>query len=85
LDPSYGKSATKAFAIGGRAGQLIINSKGWFGRKDQILFSGEGPINAIKWRGSLIAWANDFGVKIYDTELKQKITYIDRPKDRYKR
>ena len=28
----------------------------------------------------LIAWANEKGVKIYDTETEQFITYIDRPK-----
>lgn len=28
-----------------------------------------------------IAWANDLGVKIYDTSSQQRITYINRPKD----
>ena len=47
------------------------------------MHSGEGPINAIKWKGPYIAWANDIGVKIYDNEIGQRITYIDRPKNRY--
>lgn len=42
----------------------------------------EGAINAIKWRGPFIAWANDVGVKIYDNDIGQRITYIDRPKNR---
>lgn len=93
LDPLYSRKATRSFALGGRAGQLIINSKGWivspctyftgwFGRKENILHSGEGPIYSIKWRGSLIAWSNDIGVKIFDCERGQRITYIDRPKGR---
>jgi hypothetical protein len=28
----------------------------------------------------LVAWANEKGVKIYDTEAEKFITYIDRPK-----
>jgi hypothetical protein len=43
----------------------------------------EGAINAIKWRGPFIAWANDVGVKIYDNDIGQRITYIDRPKNRF--
>eukprot|EP01119_Soliformovum_irregulare_P019120 TRINITY_DN5998_c0_g1_i1.p1 TRINITY_DN5998_c0_g1~~TRINITY_DN5998_c0_g1_i1.p1 ORF type:complete len:882 (+),score=254.78 TRINITY_DN5998_c0_g1_i1:60-2705(+) len=80
LDPLFSRKATRSFAEGGRAGQLVINSKGWFGRKDNVLHSGEGPIHSIKWKGSLIAWANDIGVKIFDCDRGQRITYIDRPK-----
>ena len=46
----------------------------------QILHSQEGPIHAAKWRASLIAWANDVGVKIYDTGSNQRLTYIERPR-----
>jgi hypothetical protein len=34
----------------------------------------------IKWRGIFIAWANDLGVKLFDTSTQQRISYIDRPK-----
>lgn len=44
------------------------------------MHSGEGPIHAVKWRTSLIAWANDTGVKVYDTADDQRITYIERPR-----
>eukprot|EP01117_Protostelium_nocturnum_P020637 TRINITY_DN938_c0_g2_i1.p1 TRINITY_DN938_c0_g2~~TRINITY_DN938_c0_g2_i1.p1 ORF type:complete len:911 (-),score=318.10 TRINITY_DN938_c0_g2_i1:20-2752(-) len=80
LDPDFAKKPAKSFVIGGRAGHLVINSKGWFGRKDNIIHSGEGPIQTIKWSRSLIAWANDYGVKIFDCDTGQRITYIDRPK-----
>jgi hypothetical protein len=53
---------------------------GFFGQKTEVLHQNEGPIYAIKWRGSLIAWANDLGVKIWDLEQNQRITFIDRPK-----
>ena len=46
----------------------------------QVLHSGEGPIHAVKWRTSLIAWANDAGVKVYDTANDQRITFIERPR-----
>lgn len=94
---------SQRFASGGRAGQLLLNTKGgkqafcgrrvtsccvgiasalapWFGQKDTVVHSGEGPIYAIAWRSSLIAWANDVGIKIYDCATNQRITYIDRPK-----
>ncbi len=56
--------------------------QGWLGNKDTILHSGEGPIQEIKWSGSLISWANDLGVKVYDTTIHQRIAYIERPRSR---
>ncbi|WRT70170.1 uncharacterized protein IL334_007164 [Kwoniella shivajii] len=78
LEPGFAKKNTRAFVCGGMAGNLILQEKGWLGYKEQILHSGEGPIWAIEWRGNLIAWANDLGVKIYDTTTSQRIGYIDR-------
>ncbi|WWD19691.1 hypothetical protein CI109_104155 [Kwoniella shandongensis] len=78
LEPGFAKKTTRAFVCGGMAGNLIMQEKGWLGYKEQILHSGEGPIWAIEWRGNLIAWANDLGVKIYDTSTGQRIGYIDR-------
>jgi hypothetical protein len=46
----------------------------------QVLHSGEGPIHAVKWRTSLLAWANDAGVKVYDAANHHRITYIERPR-----
>jgi len=59
LDPDYSKKNSRQFCTGGLAGQLVLNEKGWFNNKDTVLHAGEGPIYTIKWRGSLIAWAND--------------------------
>lgn len=46
----------------------------------QVLHDGEGPIHAVKWRNSLIAWANDAGVKVYDMANNSRITFIERPR-----
>ncbi|KAG9300436.1 hypothetical protein G9A89_010061 [Geosiphon pyriformis] len=81
LDPDFSKKSTGQFVSGGMAGQLILHEKGWFGNVDTTLQKGEGPIYAVEWRGSLIAWANDKGVKMYDVISQQRITYISRPED----
>ncbi|KAI5575746.1 hypothetical protein BDE02_09G001100 [Populus trichocarpa] len=80
LDPGYSRKTSKRFVAGGLAGQLCFNSKKWLGYRDQVLHSGEGPIHAVKWRTSLIAWANDAGVKVYDAANDQRITFIERPR-----
>lgn len=63
-------------------GNVLPNLRiaGWFGPKNDLIHQGEGAIFAIKWRGPLIAWANEVGVKIYDCETGERITYIDRPR-----
>ncbi|CAG8570731.1 10525_t:CDS:10, partial [Cetraspora pellucida] len=83
LDPDFSKKDTQQFVSGGLAGQLILNEKGWFGQKqDKVLqHSGEGSIYAARWRGTLIAYANEEGVKMYDTQSQQRITYIKRPQN----
>lgn len=78
LEPGFAKKSTRAFVCGGMLGNLILQEKGWLGFHEKILHSGEGPIWAISWRGNLIAWANDLGVKIYDTASGQRIGYVDR-------
>ncbi|KAL1412380.1 Vacuolar protein sorting-associated protein 41 [Vanrija albida] len=78
LEPGFAKKNTRAFVCGGMLGNLVLQEKGWLGYREQVLHSGEGPIWAIEWRGDLIAWANDLGVKIYDRASGQRIGYIDR-------
>jgi vacuolar protein sorting-associated protein 41 len=79
LDPQFAKRGTRAFVCGGMAGTLVMHEKGWLGHKESLLHSNEGTIWSIGWKGNLIAWANDLGVKIYDTYSQQRITYIERP------
>ncbi|KAJ7265984.1 vacuolar protein sorting-associated protein 41 [Mycena haematopus] len=78
LEPNFAKRTTRAFICGGMAGNLVMHEKGWLGHKETVLHQGEGPIWQIRWRGRLIAWANDLGVKIYDTVSQTRITFIDR-------
>ncbi|KAL7418518.1 Vacuolar protein sorting-associated protein 41 [Cryptotrichosporon argae] len=78
LEPGFAHKSSRAFVCGGLAGNLILQEKGWLGYKETILHSGEGPIWAAEWRGRLIAWANDAGVKIYDTETRARIGFVDR-------
>eukprot|EP00965_Chrysotila_dentata_P220190 6191622-Pleurochrysis_carterae.AAC.7 len=76
LDPDYATSRT--FATGGLAGQLILSSRGWFGTRDTILHAGEGPIRAISCCSAMLAWANDVGVKVYDTANNRRVSFIER-------
>ncbi|KAJ8559620.1 hypothetical protein K7X08_003678 [Anisodus acutangulus] len=80
LDPDYARNSSRRFVTGGLAGHLYLNVKKWLGYRDQVLHSGEGPIHAVKWRTSLVAWANDTGVKVYDAANDQRITFIERPR-----
>ncbi|MBA0708364.1 hypothetical protein Golax_023494, partial [Gossypium laxum] len=80
LDPDYARKSSRRFVAGGLAGHLYFNTKKWLGYKDQVLHSGEGPIHAVKWRTSLVAWANNVGVKVYDAANDQRITFIERPR-----
>lgn len=59
LEPNFGRRSTRALVCGGMAGNLIHREKSWFGHKETVLHSGEGPIWTVEWKGSLIAWAND--------------------------
>lgn len=59
LEPNYGKRSTRQLVSGGMAGSLVLHEKGWLGYKEVVLHSGEGPIWAVVWSGTFIAWAND--------------------------
>lgn len=39
----------------------LVTPVGWFGQKQDTVLqhSGEGPISAVRWKGPLIAYAND--------------------------
>ena len=76
LDSEY--AARRVFATGGLEGQLIINSRGWFGSKDNVVHAGEGPVQAIAMSGPMLAWANDQGVKVYDAQHAKRVSYIER-------
>ncbi|EPQ28250.1 uncharacterized protein PFL1_04077 [Pseudozyma flocculosa PF-1] len=79
LEPNFGRKSTRALVCGGMAGALVQREKSWFGHKEVVLHAGEGPIYTTQWRSNLIAWANDRGVRIYDTNTHQRISFISAP------
>ncbi|CBQ70724.1 related to Vacuolar assembly protein VPS41 [Sporisorium reilianum SRZ2] len=79
LEPNFGRKSSRAFVCGGMAGSLMHREKSWFGHKESVLHSGEGPIWTTRWRGNMIAWASDKGVRVYDIEAKQRISFISAP------
>ncbi|KAI8332834.1 hypothetical protein BC941DRAFT_462763 [Chlamydoabsidia padenii] len=79
IDPEYAHKKARQFVSGGMAEQLVMNEKGWLGHQNTVLHANEGPIYSIQWKNNFIAWANDTGVKVYDTLTNLRITYIDRP------
>ena len=81
LEPSYASKSTRQFVSGGLSGNLTLHEKGWLGPKDVVLHSGEGPIWAVQWQKSYIAWANDKGVRVYDTHSSSRIAFIPRSDD----
>ncbi|KAK7123924.1 hypothetical protein R3I93_022129 [Phoxinus phoxinus] len=77
LHPQFIKSNNKQFVTGGN--KLLLYERNWLNRwKTSVLHEGEGNITNVKWRGNLIAWANNVGVKIYDIGSKQRITNVLR-------
>ncbi|KAK0543251.1 Vacuolar protein sorting-associated protein 41 [Tilletia horrida] len=79
LEPGFGKRSTRAFVCGGMAGALILREKSWFGHRETVLHAGEGPIWTARWRANFIAWANDRGVRVYNTSTQSRITFIPVP------
>ncbi|XP_072108209.1 vacuolar protein sorting-associated protein 41 homolog isoform X1 [Mobula birostris] len=77
LHPQFSRSSSKQFITG--SNKLLLYERNWLNRwKMTVLHEGEGTITNVKWRGSLIAWSNSAGVKIYDASSKQRITNIAR-------
>lgn len=70
LEPNFGKRGSRAVVCGGMAGTLVLHEKGWLGHKETLLHLGEGPIWHIRWRGTLIAWANDV-VSVHACDLRK--------------
>ncbi|KAI9031362.1 hypothetical protein DFJ74DRAFT_655418 [Hyaloraphidium curvatum] len=79
LEPGYAKSSARTIISGGRNEQLILSSKNWFGAtSNTTLHSGEGIVFTVKWRGSLVAWANERGVQLYDMSTSRRLGHVKR-------
>ena len=73
MEPGFAKCSTRSFVCGGMAGNLVLREKGWLGHKETLLHSGEGPIWQVRWRGRLIAWANDL---VRHVQPSLRISYL---------
>ncbi|KAF0694275.1 Aste57867_14845 [Aphanomyces stellatus] len=81
LEDGYSSKRERSFACGGISGQLILNKKGWIIDKENTIHEGDSPVHCIRYHEQLIAWANDWGVKVYDTSTDSRVTYIERPQN----
>ena len=76
LEPGFSRRSSRAFVCGGMAGALVHRDKRWFGYKETIIHTGEGPVSATAWHTRWIAWANDRGVRIADMNTLQVVSLI---------
>lgn len=83
LAPDFSRSRERPIVTGGRSGRLHLLKKGWlFGSMaEKVLHEGEGLIAALAWEGSLIAWANEAGVKVMDLEREEPVCFVAAPPD----
>eukprot|EP00956_Cyclotella_meneghiniana_P033490 scaffold96529_cov78-Cyclotella_meneghiniana.AAC.20 len=94
LDPSYSRDKKeKSILLGFKDGRLILSKfqtpttsglTSFFGgsgvkKFDTTIYQGMNPIESLAWRGSLIAWADESGVRIFDIETMSRIAHVDRP------
>ena len=84
LDPSYKRRREKAVMVGFVDGRLMLTKRGLLfqRRNDTVIYQGSkgtGGIEAIEWRGSLVAWADASGIKLFDIESMSRIAHVDRP------
>lgn len=78
LDPEYYKSGSgRRFIVG--ENKLILHEKTFMSRvKTTVLHEGDGMIRNIQWVKQFVAWASEFGVRIYDMNARRTISAIKR-------
>ena len=82
IDPAYARRGEQLVVSGGCAGELSLLRRGWFGKREHTaLHHGEGTISRVAWCAgtTLLAWANEHGVKVMDVERGEPITFVERP------
>ncbi|VDD81854.1 unnamed protein product [Mesocestoides corti] len=76
ISPEY--SRTKRLVTGGKA--LTLHSLGVFGRRSaEELYLPQSGVQNIKWRKSILIWADDSSVYVYNLRRRQLINYIPKP------
>ncbi|KAH7909052.1 hypothetical protein BJ138DRAFT_1090147 [Hygrophoropsis aurantiaca] len=79
LSPGFGRRGSRGLVWGGMAGRVTLREKGWLGYSDTVLHEGEGPVWCVAWRGRVVVWANDRGIRMYDTQTQTLLPCIPRP------
>ena len=90
IDPTYRRRREKSVLVGFADGRLILTKRGMLfsRRSDSVIYQGvggaskggtEGGIEAVTWRGCLVAWADASGIKLFDIDDMIRIAHIDRP------
>ena len=80
IDPSYFKKREKTHIVGLEDGRMVVTRRGWLGRRDTVAHQASGRIEALAWMGSLVAVADEAGVKIQNIETGERLAHVDRPK-----
>ena len=75
----FGRFNDSVLYNGTTMGENTVGNSGGNGSGGENVGS-VGGIESITWRGSLLAWADASGIKLYDIELNQRLSRIDRPK-----
>ena len=79
LEPDFGKKSSRQFISGGTGGSLTLTAKGWFGPSQTMIHSGHGSITTASWNATtLIAWANEVEVNVYDTASSLQIGNVEK-------
>jgi hypothetical protein len=88
LDPAYVQKRETALLVSFDDGRIVLSKRGWLlQRREDKFLPYAGPvgdkdfhgIEALVWRGSLMAFADCSGVRLYDTETLKPIAHVDRP------
>jgi hypothetical protein len=94
LDPAYKKRREKSMIVGFADGRLVMTKRGFVfqRRNDAVLYQGVpatdaadngnntfAGIEALTWRGSLVAWADSSGIRLFDADNQTRIAHVDRP------
>ena len=90
IDPAYRRRREKSVLVGFADGRLILTKRGMLfsRRSDSVIYQGvggpskggtQGGIEAVTWRGCLVAWADTSGIKLFDIDEMIRIAHIDRP------
>ena len=94
LDPAHKRKREKSLLVGFEDGRLLLTKRGGLfqRRNDTVLYQGSPGgensnsssesyrgIQAVAWRGNLVAWADVTGMKLLEVETLTRVAHIDRP------